>query len=61
MNLRRAGERTNAAASPRSAWFWASLTAVAVLVSLLLWLNRSPWWGWTLVAGLMTAFVVTAP
>lgn len=74
MNLRRAGEGTNAAAPSeprtaarrlsrpwRSAWSWASLAAVAVLASILLWLNRSPWWGWTLVVGLMTAFVVTAP
>lgn len=45
----------------RSPWFWSSLAVVAVLASILLWLNRSPWWGWVLVAGLMTAFVVTAP
>lgn len=44
-----------------SAWLWALLAVVAVLASVLLWLNRSPWWGWTLVAGLMAAFVITSP
>ncbi|MFF0341745.1 carboxylesterase/lipase family protein [Kribbella sp. NPDC004875] len=34
---------------------------LAILVSVLLWLNRSPGWGWSQLAGLFAAFVVVAP
>jgi para-nitrobenzyl esterase len=44
----------------RSAWSWVPPTLLAVLAALLLWLNRSPWWGWSLVALLFAALVVTA-
>ncbi|MGW7680834.1 carboxylesterase/lipase family protein [Kribbella sp. NPDC054772] len=44
----------------RSVWSWAPLVLVAVLAAVLLWLNRSPWWGWSLVAVLVAAFVLTA-
>jgi para-nitrobenzyl esterase len=37
-----------------------SLVLVAVLASILLWLNRSPWWGWTLVAVVLSVFVASA-
>jgi hypothetical protein len=33
---------------------------MAGLASVLLWLNRSPWWGWNLVFVLIAAFVATA-
>jgi para-nitrobenzyl esterase len=40
--------------------FWAPLLVLTTIACVLVWLNRSPWWGWALVAGLLVAVGVTA-
>ena len=35
--------------------FWLPLLPVGAIAAVLLWLNRSPWWGWALVAVLLVA------
>ncbi|MBL0885261.1 carboxylesterase/lipase family protein [Myceligenerans indicum] len=47
-------------ASRRSAGFWVPLALLALLVLVLGWLNKTPWWGWGLVAGFLLALVLTA-
>ncbi|MGI5191838.1 carboxylesterase/lipase family protein [Promicromonospora sp. CA-289599] len=47
--------------SRRSAWFWAPLVLLVALVLVLGWLNKTPWWGWGLVAVLLVALVFSAP
>lgn len=47
--------------SRRSAWFWVPLTLLVALVLVLGWLNKTPWWGWGLVAVLLVTLVLTAP
>ena len=44
----------------RSAWFWVPLGLLAALVLVLGWLNKTPWWGWGLVAALLVALVFSA-
>ncbi len=39
---------------------WWPIVPVAGLAGVLAWLNRSPWWGWALVAALLVALVLTA-
>ncbi|RPF21331.1 carboxylesterase/lipase family protein [Myceligenerans xiligouense] len=46
--------------SRRSAWFWVPLVLLVALVLVLGWLNKTPWWGWGLVAVLLVAFVLTS-
>ncbi|MBK1787355.1 carboxylesterase/lipase family protein [Prauserella cavernicola] len=45
-------ERSGFATSLRR---WLPLLALAVAAGVLAWLNRSPWWGWALVVGLLAA------
>lgn len=45
--------------SRRSAWFWVPLVLLAALVLVLGWLNKTPWWGWGLVAVLLVALVLS--
>ena len=37
----------------RAALPWVPLALVASMAAMLAWLNRSPWWGWVLVVGLL--------
>jgi para-nitrobenzyl esterase len=47
--------------SRRPARFWVPFALLVAAVLVLGWLNRSPWWGWALVAGLLAALGVAAP
>ncbi|MFI6425340.1 carboxylesterase/lipase family protein [Promicromonospora sp. NPDC050880] len=49
-----------AGASRRSPWFWVPLALLVAAAVVLGWLNKTPWWGWGLVAMLLTALVLTA-
>lgn len=40
--------------------FWAPLLVLTTMSFVLVWLNRSPWWGWALVGGLLVAVVAAA-
>lgn len=55
----RGGPSTGSSCRPARFWVPFALLVAAVLV--LGWLNRSPWWGWALVAGLLAALGVAAP
>ncbi|MFD2792413.1 carboxylesterase/lipase family protein [Promicromonospora vindobonensis] len=46
--------------SRRSAWFWVPLALLVAVVLVLGWLNKTPWWGWGLVAVLLVALVFSA-
>lgn len=39
---------------------WGPLVVLAVIAFALTWLNRSPWWGWLLVAALLAVVGATA-
>jgi para-nitrobenzyl esterase len=39
---------------------WGPLLPLAAIAFVLTWLNRSPWWGWALVVGLLVALGATA-
>ncbi|WP_423465142.1 carboxylesterase/lipase family protein [Promicromonospora sp. MS192] len=54
------GDGSLAGASRRSPWFWVPLVLLVVAAVVLGWLNKTPWWGWGLVAMLLTALVLTA-